>query len=67
LALSYSLATANLGGDEQIELSLRRLNFSDVDVEEADRIALELLPRRLVAFDLGQSADPVVLEAAMQR
>ncbi|MDB5652127.1 MAG: hypothetical protein JWL62_3647, partial [Hyphomicrobiales bacterium] len=33
----------------------------------AYRIGLELLLRRLVAFDLGQPADTVTLETAMQR
>ena len=54
-------------GDEEIELALRGLHFGDVDVEEADRIGLELPPRLFVAFHLRQSADAVALQTAMQR
>jgi hypothetical protein len=39
----------------------------DVDVEEADGIALEFLFRRLVALDLGKARDAVALQAAVQR
>jgi hypothetical protein len=38
----------------------------DVDVEVADRIALEGLLGGLVAFRLGQPADVVALEASVQ-
>jgi hypothetical protein len=31
-------------GGEKIELSFRRRHFGDIDVEEADRAGLELLP-----------------------
>ncbi len=53
--------------DEKIELSLRRLHFGDVDVKEADRIRFELLLRGLVACDVRQPADPMPLQAAVQR
>ena len=43
------------------------LDLGNVDVEVADRIALELLLSGLVAFDLGQAGDPVALQATMQR
>ncbi len=42
-------------------LALRRPHFGDVDVEEADRIDLELPPQLFVAFHLRQSADAVTL------
>ena len=45
-------------GHEKIELSLLGSDLGDVDVEEADRIGLELLLVRLVALDLRQPADP---------
>jgi hypothetical protein len=51
---------------EEIEFAFGGLHFGDVDVKEADRIGLELLLRRLVAFDVRQAADPVSLKAAMQ-
>jgi hypothetical protein len=47
--------------DEQVELSLGGLNFSNVDVEEADGVALELLAPRLVAFDIRQARDAMTL------
>lgn len=43
-----------------------RQHLADFDVEMADRVALELLPCRLVALDVGQPADAMTLQAAMQ-
>ena len=54
-------------GDEEPQFSLRRLHFGNVDVEEADRVGLELLLCGLVAFGLRQPADPMPLQATMQR
>src|SRR3954449_11154838 len=51
---------------EEVELSLGGLHFGDVDVEEADRIGLELFLCRLVAFDLSKTADPMPLQTTMQ-
>ena len=53
--------------DEQVEPALGGLHLSDVDVEEADGVALELLPLRLVAFDIRQARDAVPLQASVQR
>jgi hypothetical protein len=39
-----------------VELSLFGPHLCDVDVEEADRVALELLLRRLDTFDVRQAA-----------
>ena len=50
----------------QIELALGGSDLGDVDVEVADRVALELAPGRFVALDLGQAADAVSLKAAVQ-
>src|SRR4051794_26308220 len=50
---------------EEVELSLGGLHFGDVDVEEADRIRLELFLCRLVAFDLSKTADPMPLQTTM--
>jgi hypothetical protein len=36
-------------------------------VEEADRIALEALPLRLIAFDVRQTGYAMPLKAAVQR
>ena len=43
--------------NEQVQLAFGGLDFSDVDVEEADRIGFELPLRRLVAVDIRQPAD----------
>ena len=53
--------------DEEIELALGSLHLGDVDVEEADGVALELLPLGLVAFDIRQARDAMPLQAPMQR
>ena len=55
-----------IDGDVEVELAFSGLDLSDVDVEIADWISLELFLRRLAAFDLRQSADTVALKAAMQ-
>lgn len=52
---------------EHVQLTLFGADLCDVDVEVADRVALELPLRRLVALDIRQSADAVTLQAAVQR
>ena len=47
--------------DEEVELASGGANFGNINVEEADRIAPELLLRWLVALDLRQAADAVAL------
>jgi hypothetical protein len=49
-----------------VELALLGPDLGDVDMEVADRVALELAPVGLVAVDLRQPADPMTLKAAMQ-
>ena len=49
-------------GHEKIQFAFRRLNLSNINVEVAERVGLELLLRGLVAFDLGQAADVVPLD-----
>jgi hypothetical protein len=53
-------------GDEEIQLALSRLNLRDINMEVAERVGSELLLCGLVAIDLGQSADVVPLQTAMQ-
>jgi len=53
--------------DEQIKLPFAGLHFGDVDVEEPDGVALELLAPGLVAFDIRQARDAMTLKAPMQR
>ena len=45
-----------------MQLALLGPHLGDVDVEVADRVGLELLLGRLVAFDLRQPADVVALK-----
>lgn len=52
--------------DEQVQLAFLGPHFGDVDVEEAERIGPEDLSGGVVALDLGQPADPVSLQAAVQ-
>jgi hypothetical protein len=53
--------------DEQVEPPFLGPDLRDVDVEVADRVALELAPVRLIALHLRQPANPVPLKAAVQR
>src|SRR6056297_1845708 len=53
-------------GHEQADFSLASADFSNVDMEIPDGVALESL-LRLVALDLRQSANPVSLQTAVQR
>jgi len=53
--------------DEQVELSFCGLHLGDVDVEEPDGVALELLPLGLVTLDIRQPRDAMALKAAVQR
>ena len=52
--------------DEQVELAFGSLHLGDIDVEEADGIALEALALRLVAFDVWQTGNAMPLQASMQ-
>ena len=54
-----------IDGDREIGLPPAGAHLGNVDVEIADRVTLELLPRWLVAFDVGQPTDAVTLQAAM--
>lgn len=47
--------------DEQVELAFGGLQLGDVDVEEADRVGLELLLGGFLTFDIGEPADTVAL------
>lgn len=66
----YQLRDCELAGAvdsyEEIELALFGPDLGNIDVEEANRVALELLPFRLVAFDIRQTRNPMPLQTAMQ-
>jgi|SRR6478672_6464476 hypothetical protein len=66
MQLSKGKLRRSIDRHEQIELALPGANLGNVDVEVADRIALEGLFGGLVTADLRQPADAVTLEAAMQ-
>ena len=55
-----------INGHEEIELAFLGSHLGDVDVKEADRLARELGPVRLLTIDVGQARDAVALQAAMQ-
>jgi hypothetical protein len=48
-------------GDEQVELAFSGPHLGQVDMEEADRTGVELLPARPIALDLRQAADAMTL------
>ncbi len=47
--LGHGKLARSVDADEQVELSFSSLHLGDVDMEKADRVALELRPLRLVA------------------
>jgi hypothetical protein len=51
---------------EEVQFTLTGSDLGDIDVKVADGIAFERPLGRLVAGDLGQSADPVMLQAPVQ-
>ena len=57
--LHVQLGEGELGGpvdgDEEVEAAFLGADLSDVDVEVAGRIGLELALARLVTFDIGQA------------
>jgi hypothetical protein len=55
-----------INGHKQVESALFRVHLGDIDMEVADRVALELLLGGRVAGHLGQAADPMALQTAMQ-
>lgn len=53
--LHHSKRACAVYGDEKIKLSFDRLDFSNIAMEKTNRIALEVLPFRLVPFDIRQA------------
>ena len=53
-------------GNELIELTLSRIGLGNIDMEIAERVALELAPDRLLGTGIAQAGDTVALQAAMQ-
>ena len=48
-------------------LTFGGLHLGDIHMTEANGIVLEALTLRLVPFDLGQTRDPIALQALMSR
>ena len=59
--LGHGKLARAVDANEQEELSFGSLHFGDVDLEEADRVAFELRPLRLVALDVRQARDAMPL------
>jgi len=55
-----------VNGDKEIKLAFLGPDFSNVDMEISDRVTLELLALRFVAFNVRQTRYPMPLKAAMQ-
>lgn len=64
--LDHSELRSPVDSNEQVELAFGSSNLGQVDVEEADRIGVELLPLGLVAFHVRQTADAMTLQTAMK-
>ena len=64
--LGHGKRARAVDADEQVKLTFSSLHLGDVDVKEADRVALELRPLRLVALDMRHARDAVALKAPMQ-
>jgi hypothetical protein len=52
--------------DQEVKLSLFNAHFRDIDMEVDDRVGLELLAPRPVAFHIGHPEDIVPLHASLQ-
>ena len=59
--------TCAINGNEEIPPAFRRLHLGNVNVQEADGAGFELLLRGQIALEIGKSADPMPLQAPMQR
>src|SRR3954462_15629145 len=64
--ISSGVQVLPLGSVKQVELALLGPQLGEVDLEEADGIALERGPPRLVALCVGQPRDAVALQAPVQ-
>ena len=65
--LDHDELRGTIDGHDEIEPAFGGAHFSQIDVEVADRIPLELLPCGLVALGLRQSANAMAQKTAMQR
>ena len=59
--LGHGKLACAVDANEQKQFALSSLHFGNIDMEEADGVAFELLPLRLVASHVRQSRDTVAL------
>ena len=64
--LRESKLANSVSGLKEIKLSLRCLDFGDVDRKIANRVAFEILPLRLFTFGLWQTGSPMPPQTTMQ-
>jgi len=64
--LDHSELRGPVDGHEEVEFAFGRSHFGQVDMEEADRIGVELLSPGLVSLDLRQPADAMPFQATVQ-
>ncbi len=57
---------SSVDAHEEEKFSFSGLHFGNVDVKEADGVALELLALGLVSLDIRQPRDAMPLQATMQ-
>lgn len=53
-------------GNDEMELALLSADLGNIDVEEAERVALKLASLGFISVDIRQAGDAVALKAAMQ-
>ena len=64
--LGHGKLACAVDANEQKQFALSSLHFGNIDMEEADEVAFELLPLRLAASHVRQSRDTVALKTPMQ-
>ncbi len=65
-AVGHRRIAGLINGHEEIELTLLGAHLGDIDMEVSNEMLLELLPGWLVSLDIGQAADAMRLETAVQ-
>jgi hypothetical protein len=67
MQLNKSKLRGPVNRNEQVEFSFNRSNLSNINVEIANGVRFEFLPCRFGAFNIGQSADTMTLQATVKR
>jgi len=65
--LGHGELAGAINGHEQMQLTLFGSDLRDINVEIANRVALELLPFRLVTVNIWKTRDAMPLKTTMQR